>query len=99
MTLRKHLRKISLLLEISDPQEIEDGIFQTKLTHPNLKGELSFVHSEFVGRDQVLKSLDENIVGHVLDLADVVGGIINGKGKNAAAPASPSGERPGSRSK
>lgn len=77
MTLRQKLGKLSLLLDISDPIELSPGVFQTKLTHPKLQGELTFVHSQAVGRDETLRALDENIVGLVLDMVNTVGGLID----------------------
>jgi hypothetical protein len=66
MVNRQILKKLSVLLTINEPEDMGDGVFKTTLTHPLLKGELSFVHSASVGRDQVLKALDENIIGHAL---------------------------------
>lgn len=77
--LRQKLRKLSVLLDISDPVETEPGVFQTRLTHPKLKGELSFVHSAELGRDEILKALDENVIGHMFDLVKSVKEIVNGK--------------------
>jgi hypothetical protein len=83
--LRQRLKKLSVLLNISEPEEIEPGVFETRLTHPKLKGELKFVHSEFVGRDETLKALDQNIVGHMLDLVGLAGEIIDAKQKSHAS--------------
>jgi hypothetical protein len=83
MALRQALKKVSVLLSISEPEEISPGVFQTTLTHPLLKGELNFVHSQHIGRDQTLKALDENLIGQVLDLADVIGELIDGKAKKS----------------
>ena len=38
-------RKIIIELDVSDPSEINEGIFVTHLTHANLDGALSFTHS------------------------------------------------------
>lgn len=90
MVLRQKLKRLSVLLTISDPEELggASGVYVTKLTHPKLQGELSFVHSENVGRDQVLKALDENLVGHILDLVDVAGEMLNVKQKASPSSAS-----------
>lgn len=83
--LRQKLKKLSVLLDISVPVETEPGVFQTRLTHPKLKGELSFVHSAEVGRDEILKALDENVIGHMFDLVKTVGELVNGKPKEPTA--------------
>lgn len=74
-------KTITLPLIVGEPTEIEEGIYETRLTHPKLVGSLSFVHN-FAGRDDVLKSLDENLVAGILDVADLVGGLINAKRRN-----------------
>lgn len=96
MVIRQIQKKLSVLLTINEPEEIAEGVFKTTLTHPKLKGELSFVHSEAVGRDEILKALDENIVGHVLDLVNVVGGILNGQPDATKSTRAATGTGPGS---
>lgn len=88
--LRQKLRRLSVLLDISDPVETEPGVFQTRLTHPKLKGELTFVHSAELGRDEILKALDENVIGHVFDLVRSVGELVNGKPQKPTSSSSTS---------
>lgn len=81
------LKKLSVLLDISEPEEIEPGVFQTRLTHPHLKGELTFIHSETVPREEILKALDGNLIGQVMNLVSSVGELINGKPKKPTTSA------------
>jgi hypothetical protein len=93
MNLRQHLKRLSVMLEIHPPEEVSPGVFKTTLSHPKLEGELSFIHSEALGRNETLKALDENIIGQLLDVLDVVGGILDGQPKKrpaSPAPANPS---------
>ncbi len=86
--MRQRLKKLSLLLDIGEPEEISPGVFQTTLSHPKLQGALTFVHSELTGRDEVLKALDQNVVGHLVDVIDAVGDLLNGteQRNHAATP-------------
>jgi hypothetical protein len=74
--------RVTLVLNVSDPQEVGDGVFETVLTHPRLQGELRFVHSATGGREELLKSLDENIVAGFLDIATLLGGLLSARHKN-----------------
>ena len=86
------MHRVSLLLEVSEPEEISDGVYKTTLTHPKLQGGLYFVHSHKGGRDEFLKALDENIVSHLTDLIGAVGGLINGE-RSTPSPASTPGTK------
>lgn len=86
------MKKISLLLVISEPEEISEGVYQTSLTHPKLNGALTFVHSEKGGKDELLKALDQNIVGHVLNVVETIGEIADGYFSKSKPTASSSRE-------
>jgi len=79
-------RKISCLLVVADPVEVSPGVYQTLITHPKLEGALHFVHSHSGGREEFLKALDENIVGHFQGALTTLGELIDGLGRSPAKP-------------
>lgn len=93
MTLRQKLKRLSVLLDISEPEEVSPGVYRTTLSHPKLEGALHFVHSKAGGRDEFLAALDENIVGQIFDVLDVVGEMLDGRKTNPSATSSASPAR------
>lgn len=48
-----------------------DKVFKTRITHPNLEGELSFIHGEN-GREDILKIISNSIVEDLSEMIDLV---------------------------
>lgn len=73
--------KLTLHLEVQDPVKLngEEGVLKTTLTHPQLEGELYFLHSSkgSAARDAVIASLDENPFSSVLGVATLLKGVIH----------------------
>ena len=74
------IKKITVEVELSKPTEVSPGtgIYETKLTHPLLRGSLSFVHLTAAARDQFVKSLDSSIAGEISKVLSILGGIEHG---------------------
>ena len=52
---------------VSEPEEIDVGVYRTTLTIPELDGDISFVHSRFT-REETLKKLDASLSNHTARL-------------------------------
>lgn len=84
----KEITSVSLILNVGESLPTEqDGVYETYLTHPKLQGSLKFVHGEFAGREELLRAIDQNIVGGVLNAVTMIGELVNGfKESKAARP-------------
>lgn len=84
------LQKVSLLLEVSEPEKQDDnGTYKTYLTHPKLGGSLEFIHGEFAGREELLRAIDQNLVSGVLNAVTMIGGLVNEFKKTAGSGRAP----------
>lgn len=74
-------KKVTLVLDVLEEEDLDNGGIVTSLTHPKLEGSLSFVHSPKGGREEFLKALDENIFGSVLDAAFAIKSLVDSSKK------------------
>lgn len=80
------IKKITIEVDVGTPIEVAPGtgVFETKLSHPLLKGSLAYVHHDIAAGEQLLKSLDSSIVGEITKVIGFLGDLENGtpKAKN-----------------
>lgn len=92
----KEIKSVSLILTVNEPVETEqEGVYLTRLTHPKLIGSLEFVHNKNSGREELLKAIDQNLIGGVLNAVTMIGDLVDEFKKTTAAARTPTKFPPG----
>lgn len=92
----KEIKSVSLILTVGEPLPTEQSaVFVTYLTHPKLQGRLEFVHGEHAGREELLRAIDQNLIGGVLNAVTMIGDLVDEFKKTSATARAPTKFPPG----